>query len=260
VSTSKAAYQAAVLADSPIGYWTLGDASGPAASNSVGGGAAGAYGGTFYLGEPSLYDDATCMYTPSAGGYMVVPSGVWTNPAAFSIELCCKLALGQSGNYMFFIGNGATGNFASVDIDLATSAFTETIWTAPNVSTFVVGSLQWTDGRWHHLVVTRDATQCQIFVDGGLDAVIPGGIAPQALVNSTISIGGWSQRVASTGTRATGFYSDLAVYTHVLSAAAVANHYKTAASNTTMPIGGQGQAQAQLDLLNQIYAAVHALY
>ena len=90
-------YSTAVLDDSPVGYWRLGESAGTTVTDSATGG--GTQDGTYYgsptLGEPGAlpYDgDTSVRFTPGDGSndYASVPDVPMT--ASFSVEMWVKSA------------------------------------------------------------------------------------------------------------------------------------------------------------------------
>src|SRR5207244_13065391 len=96
------AYELAVLADNPWGYWPLDDAAGAVATDRSGNGRNGAYAGAFLLGQPPaasfggtsvlLPNGATMIRNPGpppAGSPLTVEAWIalFSNPNAFSTQM-----------------------------------------------------------------------------------------------------------------------------------------------------------------------------
>ncbi len=80
-------YEAAVLADSPVGYWRLGDSAGPTVHDLVGGHDATAVGVVF--GRPgALSNDVNtaCAFNIYTSSHITVPSFPELNPPRVSLE------------------------------------------------------------------------------------------------------------------------------------------------------------------------------
>src|SRR5436190_17563890 len=146
-------YPGAVLADTPVGYWRLGEASGIAASDSTGANPGTAYGGVT-RGQPgALADgDAAVLFNGSTGYVGIVNNPALQLAADLTLELWVnvslatrqtliskdylhefELTLEMSGRLNFYHGNGTTWeNVVSTDGVVMANT-------------------------WQHLVVTREA-------------------------------------------------------------------------------------------------------
>src|SRR5262249_54513852 len=81
-------YSSVVLADNPIGYWRLGETSGPTAFDSSGLGHNGTYTGGVTLGVPgAIVDDPnTAARFNGSTGYVAVPGGPFNMANNFTLE------------------------------------------------------------------------------------------------------------------------------------------------------------------------------
>jgi len=157
------AYQSAVLADSPLAYWRLGEASGTVAADQR-----GARNGTYVnspaLGQPGglFNDSAKSVGFNGATQYVQVPSDLSLNPPRFSVEVWARptggagayhgvmasrqypfgwvLYLGADGSWEFWVNSGA--DMLSVNSDIAAL------------------------NAWHHLVGTFDGAKVTLYVNG----------------------------------------------------------------------------------------------
>lgn len=82
-------YAAEVLADSPLVYWRMGDASGTTATDSSGNSRNGTYMGSPTLGSPSLVPSDTSNTAVDLSGtsqYVRISSASWMNVANITLE------------------------------------------------------------------------------------------------------------------------------------------------------------------------------
>jgi hypothetical protein len=81
-------YPAAVLADTPLGYWELGETSGTIAADASGNGRSGTYTGGVTLGGPTSVTAPAAVFD-GGSGYVSVSTGAWlpTGSAARSVEV-----------------------------------------------------------------------------------------------------------------------------------------------------------------------------
>lgn len=220
-------YDEVVLADGPVGYWRLGEASGAAvAVDASGNGRDGTYVGSTRV----IADGAIAGDTDTASRFAIMDAadpalGVTSSPYTYEIWLrrtdptfvpnnhyCLSTTVdGTWDATIRMSGNGfggwhkqADGNFRLVS--------------SPTVDLDV----------WHHLVLTWEADLVRFYVDG-------------AEVGNLSAVGSWSsgrtfQRVtassgiASHGSRPSGTTNPIeideaAVYARALTAAEVAEHY-----------------------------------
>jgi hypothetical protein len=81
------AYKSAVLADSPVGYWRLGESSGTTAADSSSGGNAGTYTSvTLGTTGATAGDPDTAAAFNGTSSYVSVPDSTSLRPATFSVE------------------------------------------------------------------------------------------------------------------------------------------------------------------------------
>jgi glucose/arabinose dehydrogenase/PKD repeat protein len=222
-------YSDVVLADNPIAYWRLGEASGTVADDLVGS-QNGTYVNTPTLGVPGVTGDgnsAIRLATPD-DEYVNV-SSLKTAPANLSIELWVN----SNGNANSGVG---LAGWWDADDDRAQIYWPTTTelrigiqngagTTAPLV---VSGLTALADSNWHHIVATQDGTSTRLYLDGAL----VGGPLARTWTGSTFA-GNFEvgQYAGTSGSPANASVDEVAVYSHALSGAEVAEHY--AARNGT---------------------------
>ena len=92
-----ASYSASVLADSPLSYWRLGEASGTTAADSSGANRTGSYLNTPTLGVGGALtgDSNTAGAFNGTDEYVQVPFAAALNPASFTVEAWAFVTGGQ---------------------------------------------------------------------------------------------------------------------------------------------------------------------
>lgn len=212
------AYRDQVLADSPLGYWRLNEASGTNAADSSGNGNAGTYTGAgVTYSQPGLLlneGDAAVLFDGVAGDVNL------GNPAAFQIGTGTLEAIVQTttkapgANFRSIIGKNSA-YFMGVDQNGNLVFFDFTTSTARSSGVVI------TDGLPHHVVLTFQsgvAGGSQLYVDG--KAAGSGQLMTVSAQTSSVALG-WNSASQFFG----GTVDECAIYGTVLSAARITAHY-----------------------------------
>jgi glucose/arabinose dehydrogenase len=218
-------YASTVLADNPLSFWRLGDASGATAKDEKGVNA-GTYANGITLGAAGALtgDNDTAVLLDGVDDGVNFGSPNLTGP--FSIEL-----------WAFLTGPGSTGATGYATLlgydythrilwDAAggrlLTQFDGNFFSTPNVSV----------NAWHHIVYTWDGTTERFYVDG----TAAGNHATTLPAwNSAFSLGAYDYA----DYMFKGRLDELALYNGALSATQVANHYAArSGSSTCTAIGG----------------------
>ncbi|HEY6058778.1 MAG TPA: LamG-like jellyroll fold domain-containing protein, partial [Candidatus Limnocylindrales bacterium] len=227
------AYRDAVLADTPVSYWRLGEADGPTAVDEMGANDA------TYLGSPTYgqaglnLDDDTAVSFPGANANCVQdssPTGLPTGSTLRSIEAWFSTTDSGLYNCVFTYGSAATSQFFGIYLQ-PTEVYVTTYGTDKNFA----GSFN--DGSPHHLVVVLESTTTiRVYVDGeqiGNLETIP---TPNTTLNAQGVVIGASSQNASLENGFLGILDEVAIYDYALTSTQVQAHL-TAASD---PGGGGG--------------------
>ena len=256
------AYELAVLADAPWGYWPLDETAGVVASDRSGNARNGTYAGGFLLGQPPaasfgglsvlLPNGATMIQSPGAapaGSPLTVEAWVafFSNPNQFSTQV------GQGGNAaggMFLTSSSAQCGPTSIGVHL------------PGQTVFCPGLPDISGWHLFHIVRTAAAGVAgilKLYVDGAEITTI-----------NPVTVNAGPSDICVNGQGATNFsnglYDEVAVYTAELSQARILAHAAAAGAINSSPLGGaQGNqiqaAQAALQAtLNEILHAVKKTY
>src|SRR6266508_181970 len=171
------AYRGVVMADAPVAYWRLGEASGTAAVDQTGTNPGIYSGGVTRAQAGALVGDAdTAVRLDGSSGYIAVrDSASLAVGDEFSLEVWVKRASFGSDQRIFHKGTGwavlqftedNTIRFAksgSGDITHSTQAVTDTT-------------------SWHHIVATKDGASVHLYLDG---EEVTGSVVAQTIENTT---------------------------------------------------------------------------
>ena len=229
-------YAAAVAADSPAGYWRLGEPSGSSAADASGNGRAASYLGAPTLGQVGVVGGNTAAGFNGSSQYGQVPFDAALNPAQFSVEAWAKVT-GGAGTYRSVVTsrNGSFGGY----ILYATPADTWQFWLGNGSSWRIVGGPAVTLNAWTHLVATFDGATAKLYVNGVL-AASSVGAAFAANTTAPLRFGAGRSESAASYFFAGGL-DEFAVYPAALSAARIQAHYN-AATTAVVPGAPSGVA------------------
>jgi hypothetical protein len=252
--------QTAILADSPLLYWPLDDATGPAASDASGNGNTGVYGGSFLLQQRGPETGTFCVYFNGEGEVAsLAQSPQRVEP--FTIEVwIAQQALYTAGGALAYNGTG-------------TSNGTGLVWETGNVNqnqlTLLRGGVGLfntgygvQDQIWHQYAMSRSAVpEIQVWVDGAI-------VAPLQVGGAMNAIPGGDKFHAGPGIHAEREYvAHVALWPSVLTSAQILSHYqgRTAVQEPSGTLADvsltlQSCCDTMSALLAQIYAAVHRTY
>lgn len=216
----RAGYADEVLADSPVGYWRLGESSGTAAADSSGNGLDGTYTGGVVLAEagaPSSETDTAARFDGSTG-YVALPANALLNITG-PITLECWLKSTSAAEHLHFLGGyDPNSPFAGYGLRLSAGKFG--YWSGAHGS-WVEASPSVNDGAWHHLAVSVSGTTASFYVDGAA-AGTPSTQQP----NSYSGVRAIGSRATGNGLFFPGTLDEVAVYSGALSAARILAHYE----------------------------------
>lgn len=213
-------YASEVLADSPLLYWRLGDASGTTATDSSGNGRHGTYAGSPTLGTTGLLSSDSDTAVTFDGVDDSVTYADTTNLTNFSIEAWIKTtATGErviasrynsaSAEQMFMLELDSLGR-ASIIIRTGTGA------------SAISGSAALNDGLRHHIVATfNNATDAVVLYVDGVSAATGSRTGNLVTFDTPFVVGAWGGGTV----RFSGVIDEVAHYSTVLSSTRVAAHY-----------------------------------
>ncbi|QHT54781.1 PKD domain-containing protein [Cellulomonas sp. H30R-01] len=232
------AYGKAVYDAGPELYWRLGEGSGTTAADSGPYGTPGVYRGTFLRSQSGALSGVsnTAIRSLGSSNTLVASTQQVSNPTVYSQELWFKTSTNNGGKLIGF-GDTNTGVSGSYDrhVYMETNGrLTFGTWTG--VANTITTAASYNNNQWHHLVATQGADGMKLYVDGALQGTNPQ-TGAQAY-NGYWRIFGdttWGPQAWFAGT-----IDEVAVYSSVLDAQTVTNHYalgKTGQLPNQPPVG-----------------------
>ena len=217
-------YATTVLADSPVAYWRLGEASGSAVADSSGNGNIGRYTGNLRLAAPALikgtsrsasFDgkDSTGMYFPSSASLQAsreLSLEAWVRPRVVPTASGSGwqlLTIWQKA--LLYIEGGSEPRFVF------------SLYGHPN--SYLVSTTRVEAGRTYYVVGSYDGSKMRLYVNGVLDATAArSGPVARSTQGGAVASGGWGTRPSPAFV---GLLDDIAIYRHPLSSSRVNAHY-----------------------------------
>ncbi len=221
-----ASYRDAVMADSPILYWRLGEATGATtATDTSATGNNGTYSSVTLAQTGALAadsDKASSFNGSSSYLYSASNSGI-TNNSAATIEAWFKLNdTTTQGTIVSFGANGTGTAFAM--IANYRGAGIVSLETGGNYGAYTAGTL--TAGTWNHVVISKPAgalSTTNIYINGVLWPLTAYSAGTPSYAAGKIVVGKFADY---SGYYANAVIDEAAVYNTTLTAAQVAAHYK----------------------------------
>ncbi|MBY0369702.1 hypothetical protein K2X33_03385, partial [bacterium] len=234
-------YETAVLTDSPVAYWRLGDASGSkAAHDSSGNGNIGTYTSTTLGSTSGLSGDSDTAATFSSSR-LIVPSS--TNLQSFtsmSLEAWVyPTSWPASGHSAYIISKSTTseGAAGSDPYNIWVLAVDQNGKVGFTIATNSAGSYKVVTtatglslNTWSHVVGTYNGSVMKVYINGTADANTTSTSLTVGSNTNTVRIGAW---VGSSGWEEsfTGKLDEIAIYNTGLTQTQVTNHYNAASSS-----------------------------
>jgi hypothetical protein len=249
IAATPVTYPQVVVADNPMGYWRLNEASGTVAHDYFGN-LNGQY-VNVRLGQPgySAFDPDTAAgfgmlaaqnsYVSNITG---IDFGTFNNTVTFSVEAWVNGAAQTGDNGIVTVGYGGGGEQFDLDTGGTSHRFRFLVRDAATDTAHNANSSVGPDGNWHHLVGVCDETHgyMALYVDGvsNATAAITGGVP---VATTPLSIGARQSAVSPTGVYTNydlnfvGTIDEVSVYNYALTPAQVQNHYNTGTNQAIVP-------------------------
>ena len=218
---SRRSYRAAVLADSPVGYWPLDDAGSTMADVS-GAGLNGTYTNSPTLSAGTGPGGRDCHVFNGTNQYGLVGAPVVTAAQPATVELWLKTT-NTALRTPIALRNPPDGGEVLLLVMALSVAGQPTAYRAGGT-----GKATWSttihDGNWHHVVMTVNSANndLSLYVDGTLRSTDASPGSPSV---STSNIGLWVGCNSGPGQYFPGSVADVAVYASTLNSTRVAAHY-----------------------------------
>lgn len=225
-------YQNVVLADVPLAYYRLDEASGTSAADNSGNSYTGTYsasGVTLAQAGALTYDPDTAALFDGIAGTMTCPSGVTIGGlTAISIEAWVKLSnTSFSAPATVAATSNATGlQGFNVQIPAGASLLKFNIGSGGSAYTLTT-SYTFSAGTWYYIVATWDGSTMTLYVNGvsiGTLTLSGGSITAPSHAPA------WAFNPTSGAQFLPGTLDEVALYTTALSAARVLAHYQAASA------------------------------
>jgi hypothetical protein len=232
-------YSSEVLADSPLCYLRLGDASGTTAADASGNSHPGTYVGSPTLGVAGLLtgDANTAVTLDGSTQYVQIANSGWANLSTYTVEIVFKTTATSGTLCSQYDGSGSSLRIWQFNLNsdgsLQFATFASNVGTGNNTA-----STGFNDGNRHFAAVTLTGSTLKIYVDGNLEfssTTIP---AHDTSSGAKLYVG---QRNAATPLRLAGTVDEFAIYSTALSSTRVTAHHAAGApvsGTASAPLGG----------------------
>jgi len=216
-------YQNTVLADNPVGYWSLNETSDTTAADISGGGYTGTYNGGVVLNQTgalsTLSNHAALFTGPNPTRITTVSNAIWNRINGQSITVEAWIKPNWSSGYRTIIANR---------VNISTTPNWELYQHQNDGSLQFHGSVQYKgnyippNNTWTYVVATVDSA--------GSSKLYINGIVMQTVANYTYYLNAASTLIIGAASTAgeepySGTIDEVAIYNKALTAAEIAQHY-----------------------------------
>lgn len=211
-----------VMADSPVGYWRLGEASGTVAQDETANNLNGTYVNTPTLGVAGAISGNTAVrFTLASSEYVSIPdNNVLDLTTPFSVEAWIKRAsISTPADNMMIVSKGPN----SYQLYMTTGGSIQ--FRGADQST-VQSTIAISDTNWHHVVGTRSGATWIIYID----SIDRSGAVTDHTVSTTSSPLTFAAYSAGVW-HFDGSLDEVAIYPTALSATRVAAHFNPPAGD-----------------------------
>ena len=159
-------YRDAVMADTPQGYWRLGDQNGPVATDETGNSQTGGYSTGIQSVDGALRGDGD---TAVSGGTVNIPSGGGlTQTGPFAVEAWFKPSNDDLGTSFTVIGE-PSWTLGTADVSGQTNLARFDVQNSAGTHGTATSTVRLSNvTHWYHLVGVYTGSQVQVYVDGAL--------------------------------------------------------------------------------------------
>lgn len=217
-------YTEAVIEDSPIGYWRLGESSGDTAADELGA-LPGTYVGSVTLDVPgALANDDDTAAQLAQGSDTSYPRIRWSSVSWIPTGDYCFEIWGKKDN----ADNAGLWSYAlssaNNEILLFVRDTTTTFYADASVGDFSHKDIA--DGEWHHFALVKLGSDVTLFIDGEEVGTLSSSYTIST--GGTLVIGQEQDSVDGgydTAQAWIGSVDEVAIYDHALSQSRIAHHY-----------------------------------
>lgn len=252
-------YSSAVLADTPVGYWRLGESAGPTATDLSGNARHGSYIGTYTLGALGAVPPDTALSVDgrsNVDAYVTMGdiSAFGFAGVSFTVECWVKWTVAQGSKPIISKRTADSGIYRGWSLLVSNGGsggqiiFTVSDGAGDGGSvTSSISALN--DGEWHHVVGTFTALRIELWIDG----VARGNAVPTAVIDANpsdqfrISHPSSSVGPYSTNDAFVGSIDEVALYSGTaLSSTRIAAHYEAQTEWSDISADVRGQSPISL--------------
>lgn len=231
-------YSSEVLADSPLCYLRLGEASGATAADSSGNSHSGTYQNSPTLGAAGLLtgDSNTAVTLNGTNQYVSVPGGAWMVNSDYTVECLVKFTSSATMVLLCWASGSAASNRV-LELSNLSNLLNAVFYNTSGSGTNVAATAASNDGLRHHIVIRKSGTTLDLWIDN------------VQVATATATVRGGASAEFDLGRRnggtffTAGTFDEFAIYGSALSNARIGAHY-TAATITSIsgtasaPLGG----------------------
>ncbi|GCE76119.1 PKD domain-containing protein [Cellulomonas biazotea] len=219
-------------------FWRLSEGSGSTAADAGQYGVTGTYRGTFLRSQSGALSGVSnnAVRTLGTSNTLVASTQLVAGPSVYSEELWFKTSTTNGGKLIGF-GDRDTGTSSNYDrhVYMETNGRL-TFGTYTGVANTITTTASYNNNQWHHMVATQGPDGMKLYVDGALVGTHPA-TGAQAYSGYWRIFGDttWGPQAWFSGT-----IDEVAVYSSVLDAQTVANHWslgKTGQLPNQAPVG-----------------------
>jgi hypothetical protein len=221
-------YSSEILADSPLLYYRMGDASGTTMTDSSGGGRNGAYVNSPTLGTTGLVSDANTAVTMASASSQratVTDDNSLDGLTAITVEAWIKPTTVPSSQAYIISRDGSTNRSFQFRLNNHKVEFIK----VPNGTVTASSAASINAGDLRHVAAVYNGTDIRIYINGVLDGTPAATTGDLGTVARDLEIGARSSA---------GFYDgiidEVAVYTTALSSTRIAAHYAAGLTTGTL--------------------------